>query len=358
MQMLFRKKTPAFIELERPLFAQIARQMVPIASTEVEDCLSYQQQVGGRLGEILCERGLLTPEHILRILERQAEWMSTSARGDMGSTSLPYPATLSLCLPAYNEEGNIEDTVRSACAILPSFVQGFEVIVVDDGSTDRTAQIVEKMSESDARIRLVRHEQNGGYGAAVTTGLRAARGDLLMFTDSDGQFSMLDLSQFLTRLDDSDLVIGYRYPRADRWSRKLNAWSWNQLIRLVLGMSVTDLDCAFKLFRREVVDQLSLTSTGACISAEIMVQCQRGGLKIAEVPVRHYPRYHGESTGSNLKVILRAFRELPTLWHYRKNSKPLLKLQPQPQPQPQPVVTTPVRPAPPVSLAKQEAVRK
>ena len=313
-----------FVELERPRFAQTARQLVPIRSAELEDCLTQQRCSGGRLGEILCEHGLIQRDEIYAVLTKQAEWLANSLRADMQTATLPYPACLSLCLPAYNEEENIEDTVLSACAILPQFVQDFEVVVVDDGSQDKTSDIVCRLAEKDLRVRLERHERNGGYGAAVTTGLRAARGDLVMFTDSDGQFNMLDLAQLLTRVERHDMVVGYRYPRADRWFRKFNAWSWNQLIQLTLGISVTDLDCAFKLFRREVVDRLNLTSTGACISAEIMVQCVRGGVHYAEVPVRHFPRYHGESTGANLKVILRAFRELPTLWRYRRNTKPLL----------------------------------
>jgi hypothetical protein len=324
MQKRFRGTRREFVELERPRFAQTARQFVPIKSVELEDCLTQQRRFGGRLGDILCEHGLLQREQVFQVLAKQAEWLANSLRADLETATLPYPASLSLCLPAYNEEENIDDTVRSACAILPHLVQDFEVVVVDDGSRDKTSEVVCRLAEKDLRVRLEQHEHNGGYGAAVTTGLRAARGDLVMFTDSDGQFNMLDLAQVLARVESHDMVVGYRHPRADRWFRKFNAWSWNQLIQLTLGISVTDLDCAFKLFRREVVDRLNLTSTGACISAEIMVQCVRGGVHYVEVPVRHFPRYHGDSTGANLRVILRAFRELPTLWHYRRNTKLLL----------------------------------
>jgi hypothetical protein len=118
-------------------------------------------------------------------------------------------------------------------------------------------------------------------------------------------------------MESCDVVVGYRYRRADPWHRLLNAWDWNRLIRFVLGVRIRDLDCAFKLFRREVIDRLRLAATGAAINAEIMVQCARGGLRIAEVPVAHYPRCHGAPTGAALRVIAKAFRELPRLWKYR-----------------------------------------
>jgi hypothetical protein len=322
------RKFRRFIELERPLFAQVARQLTPIRSSELEDCLTEQANFGGRTGELLCKYGLLRRDQIPAILECQAEWVANSQRADFSEGTLPYPAFLSLCLPAYNEEENIEDTIRSACAILPYFVRDFEIVVVDDGSKDQTAHVVARLAEQNLRVRLERHAQNGGYGAAVTTALRAARGDLVMFTDSDGQFNMLDVPQLLAQIQDRDLVVGYRYPRADRWHRKLNAWAWGRMTGLLLGFSIKDLDCAFKMFRREVVERMQLTSTGACISAEMMVQCLRGGLRYAQVPVRHFPRYHGQSTGADLRVILRAFRELPQLWHYRRHTQALLSTPP------------------------------
>src|SRR5262245_24110186 len=229
-------------------------------------------------------------------------------------------------MPAYNEADNIEDTLRAACAILPEVVERFEVVIVNDGSRDETGKEVERFARSDPHVRLVSHPQNRGYGAAVTTGLRAARGDLVMFTDSDGQFSLLDLPRFLARLPGHDVVAGYRYQRADKWHRLLNAWAWGRMIRLLLGTRVRDLDCAFKLFRREVIDRLTLTATGAAINAEIMAQCARGRARVIELPVRHFPRYHGAPTGAALRVIARAFRELPRMWKYRTGPAPKLNL--------------------------------
>jgi hypothetical protein len=306
------------VGLERPLFGQFLRQLVGLRSEQLEAALEHQRRSGGRLGGILLERGLIDRDHITKVLRGQARWLATALRGDLPQENFPCRRFLSLCMPAYNEQDNIEDTLESASAILPEFVQRYEIVVVDDGSRDDTADIVSRYARRNPQVRLVVHEHNQGYGAAVTSGLRAAAGDLIVFTDSDGQFSFLDLPQLLTRLEGADVVIGYRYQRADHWMRLFNAWAWNRLIRFVLGVRVRDLDCAFKLFPRFVTERLSLSSSGAAINAEILAQCVHGGLTIRETPVTHYPRYSGAPSGAALKVILRAFRELPQLWKYRR----------------------------------------
>lgn len=230
------------------------------------------------------------------------------------TASRPYwPGQLSLCLPAYNEESCIAATVRSALSALQQFCAELEVIVVDDGSSDATASCVEAVAALDARVRLLRHQSNQGYGAAVRSGLLAASGDIVMFADSDGQFNFSDTERLLARLPGNDFVVGYRHRRVESWRRVLNAWAWGRLVRLLYGVRARDLDCAFKLFRREVIDRLRLTATGACINAELMCQCRRAGFRFTEVAVEHYHRKGGRSTGSSLAVIARAFRELPRI---------------------------------------------
>ncbi|HVA49284.1 MAG TPA: glycosyltransferase family 2 protein [Pirellulales bacterium] len=224
-----------------------------------------------------------------------------------------WAGTLSLCLPAYNEQDCIGATLDAALTAVPPLVASLEVIVVDDGSRDATSRRVQAVADRDPRVRLVRHEQNRGYGAAVTSGLRAARGDLVMFADSDGQFDFRDVARLLARLESNDFVVGYRGRRVESFHRRFNAWAWGRLVRLMYGVRVRDLDCAFKLFRREVVERLRLTANGACINAELMCQCRRAGFRFAEVAVEHYPRKAGRATGSSLAVIARAFRELPHL---------------------------------------------
>jgi hypothetical protein len=303
--------------MEHPPLGQFLRQVAGLSSDQLGALLEQQYETGGRVGEIARERGWCSKEQLQESLRLQAQWVADSLRSDFGRQSLPYPAFLSLCLPAYNESKNIVTTLESATAMLPAFVRRHEIIVVNDGSQDETETAVRRFARKEPSVRLVNHSENRGYGAAVTSGLRAARGDLIAFTDADGQFSFLDLPRLLARLDGAEVVVGYRYCRADPWHRRLNAWGWNWLIRTVLGVWVRDLDCAFKLFRREIVDQLRLTATGAAINAEIMAQIVRRNVRLCELPVRHYPRYHGAPTGAALRVILRAFRELPRLWKYR-----------------------------------------
>ncbi len=221
-------------------------------------------------------------------------------------------------MPCFNEAEVLAEVLRGAVAVLPEFVSEFEIIVVDDGSSDNTASVAERFAERNDCVRLVRHTMNRGYGAAVSSGLRAAHGELVCFTDGDGQFNLLDLPQLLVEAQDSDVVIGYRHQRADNGIRRFNARSWKWLMRALIGLRVRDLDCAFKLFPRWVVEQLQLTADGACISAEILAQCFRGGVTVSEVPVNHFPRAAGKATGGNFKVVAKAFRELPIVWQYRR----------------------------------------
>ena len=305
------------VELESPRFGEFARRHAGVGSEEVREALDLQQQKGGRLGALLVEGGSLTDEQVTELLRLQARWVAESRSNDSAGVRFPLSTPISLCMPCYNEEEVIREVLSGALAVLPEFLEEFELVIVDDGSADATAEVVSRFAERDPRVRLVRHEQNRGYGAAVATALRAADGDYVFFTDGDGQFNLLDLPQLLVEMPKSDVVIGYRYNRADHQLRSFNAKGWNWIIRSTLGVRVRDLDCAFKIFPRRVIDRLMLDSEGACISAEILAQCVHGGVSIREVPVNHFPRSVGEATGANLRVIAKAFRELPVLWKYR-----------------------------------------
>ena len=218
--------------------------------------------------------------------------------------------SLSIILPAYNEDQVIAQTVSDVLAFLPTWVQDFEVIVVDDGSMDRTAEIVADMGRCDSHVRLVKHIENQGYGAALVSGFAAATKAYTFFMDSDGQFSIDDLSLFFPFLAEYDAVIGYRKQRQDTWIRKLNAWGWKQAVKLALGVQVRDLDCAFKLFPTDFLHSHPLETRGAMINAELMYRLKEAGCTYKEVGVHHLPRRTGRATGANLTVIIRAFKEL------------------------------------------------
>jgi hypothetical protein len=305
------------VQLEIPRFGEFARQCAAVRSQDLAKCLSIQQRDGRRIGKILEEEGFLADERVTEILKEQARWAARMRSHDLAPAEFPLLGPLSLCMPCFNEQDVIGDVLRGACAVLPEFVEEFEVIVVDDGSSDNTAAVVQEWAAADAHVRLVQHERNRGYGAAVSTALQAAEGKWVCMTDGDGQFNLLDIPQLLVDAQSNDVVVGYRHRRADNGMRKFNAHSWKWLIRCLMGLRVRDLDCAFKLFPRWVIDELQLRSEGACISAEILAQCTRGGLSICEVPVNHFPRAAGKATGANLGVVIKAFRELPIVWQYR-----------------------------------------
>jgi len=161
------------------------------------------------------------------------------------------PRSLSVILPAYNEEELIAYTVSHVMSVLSSWMQDFEVIVVNDGSKDRTGQIVAAMEALDRRIRLINHPVNKGYGAALVTGFESVTKELAFFMDSDGQFDIRDLTRFFPLIEEYGAVLGYRIDRQDTWMRKLNAWGWKKLVGFVFRVHVRDIDCAFKLFRAE-----------------------------------------------------------------------------------------------------------
>jgi glycosyltransferase involved in cell wall biosynthesis len=222
--------------------------------------------------------------------------------------------SLSVIFPAYNEEKNITKTVESARATLSKVAAKWEIIVVNDGSKDETAQICDELAESMPEVRVVHHPGNKGYGAALKSGISAARYELIFFSDSDGQFDLEELPKFLEYTEKYDIVAGYRAKRQDPLHRLINAWGWNMLVKALLGIRVRDIDCAFKVFRREVFERIQIRAVGAMVNTEILAQAMKFDMQIKELPVSHLPRCYGRSTGANLYVICKAFKELILLW--------------------------------------------
>lgn len=226
-------------------------------------------------------------------------------------------SSLSVFFPAFNEEKNIKSTVEESLIVLKNLkLKDYEVVVVNDGSKDRTAEIVKKIIEKDKHVRLIDHEKNGGYGEALKTGFYNARYPWIVCTDSDGQFNFAEVEKLLEKTDKAEVVIGYRMNRNDPPVRVMMGWMWTLLSNIILGIGVKDVDCAFKLVKREVIETIPrLQSTrGGMISPELLAKAKKSGFKISEVGVHHYPRTEGKQTGADLKVMIRSFADLFKLW--------------------------------------------
>jgi len=222
-------------------------------------------------------------------------------------------AQLSFFFPAHNEEANIEGLVAEAIESLPAIAETFEIIVVNDGSRDRTQVLADELTAANPGVvRAVHHSTNLGYGAALRSGFAAARYELVAFTDGDRQFRVEDLARLTERLaapDRPDVVVGYRIKRADPLVRTLYARAYRLANRLFYGLAVTDVDCACKLFRREALEGVQVESDGAFFSAELLIKLRGAGRSIVEVGVPHYPRTAGSPTGARPQVIFRAVRD-------------------------------------------------
>tara|TARA_B100001750_G_scaffold178057_1_gene146348 strand:- start:5135 stop:5884 length:750 start_codon:yes stop_codon:yes gene_type:complete len=223
----------------------------------------------------------------------------------------PALGELSIVLPCHDEAENVESVVRAACAAGAAVAGRWEVVVVDDGSRDGTGDRVRGLMDADDTIRLVTHPQNQGYGAALRSGFRNARYAQVFYTDGDGQFDLAQLERFVGAGRGANTVLaGYRHPRRDSLLRSLNGRSWSALANVTLGLGVRDVNCAFKLFPRELLAATPLSSRGAAIDAEILAEARRLGYPIAEAPVVHRPREHGRQSGARPAVIARALVEL------------------------------------------------
>jgi len=216
---------------------------------------------------------------------------------------------LSLVIPAYNEAAGIAETVVEADAALRRLGLSYEILVVDDGSQDGTAEAV----APSERVRLLRHETNRGYGAALRTGFEAARGERVAFTDADGQFDLGDLARLLPLTETCAIAVGCRARRHDPWLRKFYSRGYNLLVRTLLGTGVRDVDCALKVYRRDALEQLLPESTDFFVNTEMLTRARQLGLSVAEIDVAHRPRRRGESKVC-WRDIPRTLRALLPFW--------------------------------------------
>lgn len=223
-------------------------------------------------------------------------------------------AKLSLVLPAHNEADNIEAVVSRAQTVLPDVVREHEIIVVDDGSVDLTGEIADQLAAEHQSVRVVHHPRNRGYGSALRSGFEAATGDLIMFMDADRQFDISDITRLIPYVPEYDIVAGYRIRRQDALYRRIYAKVFDIAVLILFGIHMRDVDCAFKIYRAELIRSMPLSMPGALINTEMLALARRMGATLVEVGVNHYPRTAGVSSGGSPRVVFRAMGETLALW--------------------------------------------
>lgn len=232
---------------------------------------------------------------------------------------------ISVILPAYNEQENIKDAVTSINKYLQKKFRSFEIVVVNDGSTDKTPAIVKKMAKRNKNLRMVTHPKNRGYGATLRTGFANSQGKLVFYTDSDNQYKIKDLDLFLPLIKKFDIVAGFRTKHEDPLMRIFISDVYNLIIRLLLNLQVKDVDCSFKLIKKEVFKKIKLKSKTGLLEAELFAKAKKAGFSITQVAVNHYPRTKGKTSyeiGKRNKIFafvhpsvpIEIFKEIKKLW--------------------------------------------
>lgn len=221
---------------------------------------------------------------------------------------------LTMFFPCYNEQANVAQVIQEALAVAQANADQYDVVIVDDGSKDETSAIVQKIAAQNPNVRLVRHTVNRGYGEALKSGFASAKYPWVFYSDGDRQFDLSEFPKLTSALANAGIVSGYRIVRADPWHRILNAKIFELALGVFMGLHVRDVDCAFKLYKREIFDKIQLKCSGALIDAEVLSKAQKKGYSIATVGVSHRPRVAGTQTGAKLHVIFRAMKEFAFLW--------------------------------------------
>lgn len=225
---------------------------------------------------------------------------------------------LSVFLPTYNEEESVGLTILNTKKVLEDMVDNWELIVVNDGSSDETVGVVSNLIKNDNRIKLINHKINHGYGSSLRSGFYESKYNWIAYTDSDGQFDFSEITKFIEKQKETnaDLVIGYYKKRRVSKFKIITSRMWEIVVFILFGLKVHDIDCGFKLISKKVIDAIPHLESerGAFISSELLIKAKNSGFKIVEVPVTHYPRTKGTGTGRNLNVILKSFLDLLRLW--------------------------------------------
>jgi glycosyltransferase involved in cell wall biosynthesis len=223
---------------------------------------------------------------------------------------------LSVFFPAYNDAPSLPELLAKTFATLRQHVEGFEVIVVNDGSYDNTGEVLAKLAAEYApHLRVITHEVNRGYGGALRTGFASATKEFVFYTDGDGQYDPGELPKLLALMTpDVSFVNGYKLERNDPWHRIVIGKTYNQFARLLFNVSLRDIDCDFRLIRRSLLDEIHLESTSGTICVELVRKLELIDMEVREVGVHHYPRLHGRSQFFRLKSLATTFYQLFRLW--------------------------------------------
>lgn len=223
---------------------------------------------------------------------------------------------ISIVFPAYNEEENVGIAITRAQEILPLLFNDYEIILVDDGSVDKTWEVANEFARKDSRIRILCHEENRGYGAALKTGLFSAKHEYVFYTDADNQFNISELDGFLPLMKFCDVAVGYRIKRNDSTIRIFLSWGYNWLVFILFRIRIKDIDCSFKLFRKEVLDSITIECNDFFVDTEIIARVVKAGFRITERGVHHYPRKFGKTTVQashihrTLKTVIKMWKNI------------------------------------------------
>ncbi len=221
--------------------------------------------------------------------------------------------SLSVFLPAYNEQDNIGKVIETTVKVLEEIGADYEVIIVDDGSSDSTGEVADKLARSHPRVQVTHHERNLGYGAALKTGFTSAKNDYIFYTDGDNQFDVRELTKFVALIGLSDLVVGFRIQKRYTLYRNLTSSTYNLVLRILFRLQYRDVDCSFKLIPKSLIDQISIESVRFFVDAELLIKAQQLGYSVTEIGVSHYYREAGRSTVKP-GTILSTIREM--VWFY------------------------------------------
>jgi len=237
--------------------------------------------------------------------------------------------SLSFVFPMYNEEENIERMVAATLAVAPKLAKRYELVIVDDASSDGCGKIADRLAVEHPEVRVIHHEVNRKLGGTLRTGFKAAKNDWILYIDSDLPIDMGSVPPAFSLTANADMVIGYRMNRNEGLRRAVMSWCYNRLIRLLFGLRVRDVNFSFKLFRRKILDEVRLFSEGSFIDAELLIETARRGYRIREHGFMYYPRTKGESTLAGPGIVMKILAEMNG---YRRRRKPVTRVEPEAEP--------------------------